>query len=96
MFLGLGSPAPVVVVGALGAAIYGLSAFRAKRLRNDIHDDLAGLESRLEKKIKNKQDLFLGSLILTLERQAPGNERHPLAKKAEIAASVKRADSEGY
>lgn len=92
----LGGPASVVVVGALGAAIYSLSASRAKRLKTEFHDHLAGVESRLEKKIKNNQDLFLGSLILTLERQTPGNERHPLAKKAEIAASVKRAGGEGY
>ena len=61
MFLGLGGPASAVVVGALGAAIYSLSASRSKRIKTDIHDDLAGVESRLEKKIKNNQDLFLGS-----------------------------------
>ena len=96
MFQGLGGPASALVLGALGAVIYNLSASRAKKLKADIHDDLAGIESRLEKKIKYNQDLFLGSLILTLERQTPGNERHALARKAEIAASVKRAGGDGY
>ena len=83
-------PASAIVVGALGATVYNLSAWRSKKLKADIKNDLAGLESRLEKQIQNNQDVFLGALILTLENQATVSEKHPLAQKAEIAAGIKR------
>ena len=88
MLVGLGLPTFTIVIGAVGVALFHLS------VENEIREDLARLESRVTKKIQDKQDVFLSSLILTL--QARGHEMHPLAKKAAKAGSVMREGGKGY
>lgn len=94
MLVGLGLPTSTIVFGAVGVALFHLSVSRSRRLENEIREDLARLESRVTKKIQDKQDVFLGSLMLTL--QTSGDEMHPLAKKAAKAASVMREGGKGY
>ena len=94
MLVGLGPPTSTIVFGAVVLALYNLSVSRSRRLENEIMEDLERLESRVTKKIQDKQDIFLGSLLLTL--QTPGDEMHPLAKKAAKAASAMREGGKGY